>query len=78
MASPESWQKPEQQSLSQVVQAESVNLSQSVQAYFQPLRERSEIRQGLPLALDLGSMSDLCIFAWFLAGKSHQNGHRIA
>jgi hypothetical protein len=59
MASPESWQKPEQQSLSQVVQAESVNLSQSVQAYFQPLRERSEIRQGLPLALDLGSMSDL-------------------
>lgn len=59
MASPESWQKPEQQSLSQVVQAESVNLSQSVQAYFQPLPERSEIRQGLPLALDLGSMADL-------------------
>ena len=59
MTSPESWQKPEQQSLSQVVQAESVNLSQSVQAYFQPLPERSEIRQGLPLALDLGSMADL-------------------
>jgi hypothetical protein len=59
MTSPESWQKPEQQSLSQVVQVESVNLSQSVQAYFQPLPERSEIRQGLPLALDLGSMADL-------------------
>ena len=59
MTSPESWQKPEQQSLSQGVQAESVNLSQSVQAYFQPLPQRSEIRQGLPLALDLGSMADL-------------------
>ncbi|WP_139340831.1 hypothetical protein, partial [Klebsiella aerogenes] len=58
MTSPESWHNSEQQSLSRVMRTESVNLSQSAQGLFQPL-ERSEIRQSLPLALDLGSMADL-------------------